>query len=551
MRLMCETNPLADGVLISGIALSPDTEEKEAYSIASSELKRAGIFPARLHFETYKRSVDARKKKDIRLVYTVAARFSEPRHVPCVSHGAIRISPLQEEKLDIVTGSEKTAYPPLVVGMGPAGLFAALLLAENGYAPVVIDRGDPVSERILCHERFVRFGILDSESNIQFGAGGAGTFSDGKLLTRINDPRISYVLQRFCDFGAPEEILVSAKPHIGTDLLTGIVDRMLTRIAGLGGTVHYRCRLDGIRRLPDGGLLACTGGGEIACSAVILAPGHSARDTYDMLMRDGIEIIAKPFSVGVRIEHLQEHIDRTLYGSFAGHPKLGRGEYHLSDTTSGRGVYTFCMCPGGQVVAAASEEGGVVVNGMSNYARNGKNANSAVAVSVRLSDFNGTPEGAIAFQRSLEQTAYLAGGGDYSAPIQTVGDFLACRHGSEPTDVIPTYRNGAVKLADMNAVLPGFVAAELRRGLLSFERKLPGFASSSAILSGVETRTSAPVRILRNENMTATQNDRIYPCGEGAGYAGGITSAAVDGIRAALAFMRRFAPGCKNNLQAE
>ena len=530
------------GLLMGGISLSPDADEKEACSICAAELKRAGVNPAQLHFEVRKRSVDARKKDDVRIVWSVAAKFSEPRQVRFPLKCRYSVSALRDEEMEIPRGNEKCTVPPLVVGMGPAGLFCALLLAENGYRPILIDRGDPVEERKKKHERFVKFGILDTESNIQFGAGGAGTFSDGKLLTRINDPKISYVLRRFCDFGAPEEILVAAKPHIGTDLLCGIVDRMISRIAELGGEVRYRCRMESIKRLTDENLCVGTNNGEISCSAVVLAPGHSARDTYEMLLNSGFKIEAKPFSVGVRIEHLRKDIDTALYGRFAGHERVGRGEYHLSDTSSGRGVYTFCMCPGGEVVAAASEEGGVVVNGMSHYARDGVNSNSAVAVSVRPNDFDGTPLGAIAFQRTLERAAFSAGGGDYCAPMQTVGDFLSGKRGTEPTRVMPTYRGGKVKLSEMDSILPPFVTDELRRGLYSFERKLRGFASESAVLCGVESRTSAPVRILREDCLNAVGVDRVYPCGEGAGYAGGITSSAVDGLRVALALMGRFAP---------
>ena len=530
------------GVLVNGISLSPDQDEKEACIIAANEMKRAGMSPARLHFDIYKKSIDARKKDDVRIVYSVAVRSEKGEELTSLRKGRYQISPLYDRALELQSGTEPMALPPLVVGMGPAGLFCALLLAEQGYRPIIIDRGDCIEARCRIHKRFVETGILDIESNIQFGAGGAGTFSDGKLLTRINDPKTAYVLRRFCDFGAPEEILTAAKPHIGTDLLVGIVDSMLKRIEELGGRVIYRCRLDGIR-FGDGGIpIAETTGGEIPCSTLVLALGHSARDTYAMLLKNGYAIETKPFSVGVRIEHLQADIDQAMYGRFAGHPKIGRGEYHLSDTTSGRGVYTFCMCPGGQVVAAASEEQGVVVNGMSCYARDGKNANSAVCVSVRPEDHGGTPLSAIDFQRKLERAAFEFGGRDYCAPIQTVGDFLNGKWGTEPTKVQPTYRDGRVRCVSMEKLLPSFVSRELQLGLRSFERKLQGFSSDSAVLCGVETRTSAPVRILRTEEMNAVGQKNIYPCGEGAGYAGGITSAAVDGIRVAQNIMKRFSP---------
>ena len=530
------------GFVVSGISLSPNTDEKEACVLAAEELRRAGINPARIHFSIYKQSVDARKKNDIKLVYSVAARLEAPLAIKMPSGRKYRISPISDEKLDIKRGTEKSANRPLIVGMGPAGLFCALLLAENGYSPIIIDRGDAVCERLKKYERFCKLGVLDTESNIQFGAGGAGTFSDGKLLTRINDPKINYVLRRFCDFGAPEDILTAAKPHIGTDLLLGTVDNMLCEIERLGGSVMYRTRLDGITENADGSVSAHTSRGDVLCSSIVLATGHSARDTYKMLLDRGYIIEAKSFSVGVRIEHLREDIDKALYGDMAGHPRLGKGEYHLSDTTGDRGVYTFCMCPGGEIVAAASEEGGVVVNGMSRRARNGRNSNSAIAVSVRKTDFDDTPMGAIEFQRRIERKAFACGGGDYYAPIQTVGDFLNGRVGGEPTRVLPTYRDGFVRTADMNEILPEFVCRELRMGIRSFDRKINGFASDSALLTGAETRTSAPVRIMRNEEFIAVGKKSVYPCGEGAGYAGGITSAAIDGIRVALKIMERFAP---------
>jgi uncharacterized FAD-dependent dehydrogenase len=531
-----------DGVLIGGISLPLDADESEAKKIAANEIKRAGISPARINFNVYKRSVDARKKDDIRFVYSIAAKFDEPRNIRLPKANKYPFSELHSDELSFTYGNEKTTYPPLVVGMGPAGMFAALLMAENGYRPIIIDRGDNIANRVKCYENFVKFGVLDTESNIQFGAGGAGTFSDGKLLTRINDPRISYVLNRFYDFGAPSEILSAAKPHIGTDLLVDIVDKILARIEELGGKVIYRCCMKDIVENSDGTVTAKTTKGDIVASSVILALGHSSRDTYYTLLEKGFAIDAKSFSVGVRVEHLRADIDKALYGDFAGHPKLGKGEYHLSDTTTGRGVYTFCMCPGGVVVAGASEENSVVVNGMSYYARDGVNSNSAVAVSVRAADYGGTPHKAIEFQRNLERTAFEHGGRNYYAPVQTVGDFLNGKSGTEPSRIIPTYRDGKYKCADMNKIFPEFVSSELKLGLNSFDRKLSGFACSDAILTGVETRTSAPVRILRGEDMCAIGHDRIYPCGEGAGYAGGITSSAVDGIRVAIKIMERFQP---------
>ncbi len=532
------------GIIISGISLVPNASELEALSVAAEELRRAGVSPARLNLYIYRRSVDARKRDDIRIVYSVAAKFPEPTACELPKLKKHRAAFLESGEIEdeIIFGSEHMSAPPLVVGMGPAGLFSALLLAERGYEPTIIDRGDCISKRCESYNRFVKYGILDTESNIQFGAGGAGTFSDGKLLTRINDAKIGYVLRRFCDFGAPETILTEAKPHIGTDLLREIVDRMLAHIERLGGRVLYRTRLDGIVCHADGSVTAKTTAGDIDCCALLLATGHSARDTYKMLIDSSYAVAPKSFSVGVRIEHLREDIDRALYGSMAGHPALGKGEYHLSDTSSGRGVYTFCMCPGGEVVAGASEQGGVVVNGMSAHARDGVNSNSAVAVSVRPEDYDGTPIGAIEFQRNIERAAYASGGCDFCAPVMTVGDLLDGYRGSEPCRIMPSYREGAVRVADMNKVLPSFVIDELKLGLRSFGRRISGFAAADAVLTGAETRTSAPVRVLRGENGEALGHGGVYPCGEGAGSAGGITSSAIDGIKAALKLMGRFSP---------
>lgn len=528
-------------ILLQNIILPFYAEDGDIINVAAERMKRSGVDPRTLHFQVYKRSFDARRKNDIKAVCSVIAE-SEGRLSPSTVK-KLAAAEIKEDPISPVYGKERTESRPLVVGMGPAGLFCALLLAENGYAPILIDRGESVEKRVYDVESFYSSGILDCNSNIQFGAGGAGTFSDGKLVTRINDGRCSYVLRRLYEFGAPEEILTKAKPHVGTDLLRGVVSRLLERIAQLGGELRYRCRMEGFRTSTDGELVAHTERGDIPCSVMVLAIGHSARDTVRMLMKSGVSVEPKPFSVGVRIEHLRENIDRGLYGDFAGHPKLGAGEYNLSDTKGGRGVYTFCMCPGGEVVAAASEHGGVVVNGMSRHARNGRNSNSAIAVSINKEDYGNTVEDAISFQRRLEVAAFKAGGEDYSAPIQTVGDFLNGRFGSEPTAVSPTYMDGSrVKLSRLDDILPDYVGDELRRGIRLFGRRLPGFDSEGALLTGVETRTSSPVRMPRNEDMTSVANDKIYPCGEGAGYAGGITSAAVDGIKVALEIMKRYSP---------
>ncbi|MGM9637796.1 MAG: NAD(P)/FAD-dependent oxidoreductase [Eubacteriales bacterium] len=517
----------------------PDPDEK-ALSFASSRLRREGIFPKGV--SVAKKSIDARKKGDIFFLYSVAVETE--KSVGMKKMTALDAVELKESKLDITFGEQILDAPPVVVGFGPCGMFHALLLAENGYRPIVLERGGNVRERQSAVNAFYRTGILDPEQNIQFGAGGAGTFSDGKLITRINDPKCSYVLERLCEFGAPGEILTCAKPHIGTDLLMGIVDRIAHRITDLGGRIEYHTKLIGMRTDGLGKVIAAvTDCGEIPCGTLTLAPGHSSRDTYLWLMDRGIAVEPKAFSVGVRIEHLQQRISEALYGDFA--PLLPPGEYGLSKRIGDRGVYSFCMCPGGVVVAATSEEGAVVTNGMSYHARDGKNANSALAVSVFPSDVGGTPASAIAFQRSLEQAAYRAGGANYNAPLQTVGDFLSGKSGSEPTDVQSTYMGGGhFALCDLHQVLPPFVTAMLETGIQDFGRKIPGFDCPSALLTGVESRTSAPLRILRGPDGAALEHGNFYPAGEGAGYAGGITSAAVDGIHSALAIMRKYKPVC-------
>ena len=534
--------------LIEGVSVPVGASEADVLSRALQKLKKSGLPHKGATLRLYKKSVDARKREEIRLVYTVLATlpegysFSEERLI------AAGLKPYRPASLTLTHGDKPLYARPLVVGMGPAGLFCAYLLAKEGYAPILIERGDCVADRVKAVEGFYTEGRLDTESNIQFGAGGAGTFSDGKLLTRINDARCALVLETLRDMGAPEDITLQAKPHVGTDILRTVVQNMLDAISASGGEVVYRCRLDGFERHPDGTFTAKTTKGDVPCGIIVLAPGHSARDTYKMLLEKNMMLEPKPISVGVRIEHLRSDMDTMLYGSMAGHPDLGAAEYHLSDTKGERGVYTFCMCPGGEVVAAASEEDTVVVNGMSHRARNGENSNAAIAVSVRTTDYEPVEGslvlGAIAYQRRIERAAFLAGGSDYSVPVQTVGDFLegdSAIH--EPTRVRPSYMGGEhYRLSPVSATLPDCICQSLRYGLRSFDRKVRGYAMPEAVLSAAETRTSAPVRILRGEDLCAVGNPGIYPCGEGAGYAGGITSAAVDGIRVAEAILSVYAP---------
>ena len=538
--------------LIERIRVGIDCSDEMIVSKAKEKMKRVGINTSTLHFRLYKKSIDARNKEDIRFECAVLAEgeFSN-KILNDKTLARLQARVLCEEEPTLIFGTEPISAAPVVVGMGPAGLFAALLLAQNGYNPILIDRGGSIAERATDVARFRNEGILNTESNVQFGAGGAGTFSDGKLITRINDPLCNYVIKSLVTFGAPEDIAVKAKPHIGTDILRVVVDNILQEIERLGGQVIYHCRMDAIAECADKTLTVKTSQGDLPAGALLLAPGHSARDTYHYLIKQNYAIEAKPMSVGVRVEHLQTDIDRALYGDFAGHPNLGPAEYALSDTKGDRGVYTFCMCPGGEVVAAASEEGGLVVNGMSYHARNNPNANAAVAVSIRCDDYEkeegSAPLGAIAFQRRIERAAFLAGGKDYSAPVMTMQDFLENTQTHVRGRVSPSYRDGKVREADFGEIFPTFVTDSLRYGFRSFGQKIRGFDAPDAMLTAAETRTSAPVRILRNkETMTAPGHPLIYPCGEGAGYAGGITSAAVDGLRAAMALMSAKAPKKEN-----
>lgn len=527
-------------LLINGISLPYTSDDGEFIARASARLRRIAD-ASRFSFSIYRRAVDARRRGDIRFVCSVLA----------VGEGDGRLLALAaREGFSSVTdgdpvlrqGAERMTKPPLVVGSGPAGMLCALTLAEAGYAPILIERGGSTSERAAAYADFCTKARLDPVNNVQYGAGGAGTFSDGKLTTRINDPLCGYVIRKLVQAGAPESILTRAKPHIGTDVLRRVVDGILREIGQLGGRVILRCRLDGIEKCEDG-LIARTSAGDIPCGCCVLATGHSAHDTRLSLMTGGFHFEPKPFSVGLRIEHPRADVDRALYGDAAGDPRLGAAEYNFSDT-SGRGVYTFCMCPGGEIVAAASEESRLVVNGMSNSARDGVNSNAAIAVSVGRLDYGDTVTGAVEYIERIERAAFVAGGGDFYAPVETVGDFLAGRAVSSPSRVMPTYMGGErFRVAELSTLFPEYISSELKRGIVSFGKRMRGFDASDAILTGAETRTSSPVRMPRDpDTLTADGHPLVYPCGEGAGYAGGITSAAVDGVRVAEKIIGRFAP---------
>lgn len=524
-------------IQVRNLKLPPSAPHSALASLAAKKLRLPPEAIGELRI--LKRSLDARKKDDIRYVYTVGVtvRDEEKTIARAKSPDVAAYTP---PKYTIPHVGE-TGKRPLVVGFGPAGMFAALVLARAGMRPIVVERGQDALTRKERVEHFHRTGELDTECNIQFGEGGAGTFSDGKLNTGTHDMRLHWMLEQFAAHGAPESVTVDAKPHIGTDILIDIVQSIRREITALGGEVRFSTRLE--RLVIDGGRLsgavlrAHEGEYTLSCDELILAIGHSARDSFEALRAQNVPMERKAFSMGVRIEHLQSAIDLAQYGSSRG--SLPAADYSLNvRLPDGTSAYTFCMCPGGQVFAAASEAGGVVTNGMSYSRRDGENANSALLVTLHTEDFPGDDVlGGMYWQREIERAAYAYGGGNYLAPAQTVGDFLAGRPSTAPGGVKPSYRPGVV-WGDICEVLPSRITDVLRRALPELGKKLRGFDAPDAVLTAPETRSSSPVRILRDASLSSAIAG-LYPCGEGAGYAGGISSAAVDGMRCAEAVIKQ------------
>ncbi len=493
--------------------------------------------------DVVKRSVNALNKQDIYFDMSIDVMvYGDEDQVLAQKRG--KYINKVEKSCYTVHRAKKPGMRPVVVGCGPAGIFAALILAQAGAGPILLERGSDVDSRRKSVSKFWQTGILDTDSNVQFGEGGAGAFSDGKLKVGLRDPRKMKILNEFVEAGAPPEILFLSKPHIGTDRLGEAVKKIREKIINLGGEVHFSAtltdvlhrngRVNGVKFTENGELK------ELNTDDIILAVGHSARDTFERLRSGGIRMEQKPFSVGVRIEHPQSLIDKIQYGEFAGHPSLGAADYRMVvHLPNGRGVYTFCMCPGGIVVAAASEENRLVTNGMSEYARNGRNANTALLVTIQKEDMGSDdPFAGIEYQRQIEEAAFAAGGGGYRAPVQRLEDFLHKRESTAFGEVLPTYRPGT-KFAGLDTYLPKVVADSLRQSIAEMEAWMPGFGYPDALFTGAETRSSSPVRINRGESLEAVGIKGLYPCGEGAGYAGGIISAAVDGILCAEKILER------------
>ncbi|MGB0466580.1 MAG: NAD(P)/FAD-dependent oxidoreductase [Pontibacterium sp.] len=524
-------------IRLSNIKLPLDHNED---ALKNAIIKQLEITPDQLvNYELCRRGYDARKKNTIFLIYTLDIETTINEQLLEKFADSQLIRPRPDTGYKFVTQAPADLQErPVVIGFGPCGLLAGLVLAQMGYKPLILDRGKEVRERTKDTFGFWRKKQLNTESNVQFGEGGAGTFSDGKLSTQIKDPK-QYgrkVLTEFVTAGAPEEIMYVSKPHIGTFRLVSMVEKMRAEIIRLGGEIRFSARVDDLQ-IEDGQVTGLTlaSGETIQSKHIALAIGHSARDTFQMLFDKKVYIEAKPFSVGFRIEHEQSLIDQARFGRNAGHPILGAADYKLvHHCKNGRSVYSFCMCPGGTVVAATSEEHRVVTNGMSQYSRKERNANSAIVVGIDPSDYPGNPLAGIDFQRQLESYAYKLGGENYDAPAQKVGDFLKGQSSEALGSVSPSFKPG-IKLTDLSQALPDFCIEAIREAIPAFNRKIKGFALEDALLTGVETRTSSPVNIKRGQDFQSINTRGLYPAGEGAGYAGGIMSAAIDGIKIAEA----------------
>lgn len=521
-------------IRVGGIRVSLDTDLGDLARICEKKLKinRNSLVSVRLA----KKSVDARKKSDVHFLISLDIEAKgEEKLLRTLKNASLYEKPVYE-----VPRVKLPPYRPVIVGFGPAGMFAALVLSMAGAEPVVLERGGDVDSRCRAVEEFQSGGRLDTECNVQFGEGGAGTFSDGKLTTGIKDRRIGWIFERLVEFGAPEEILYLAKPHIGTDKLRGAVKALRERVISLGGEVRFNARFCGFEA--ENGCVSAVkyvqNGVEqrLETKSLILAAGHSARDVFELLYNEDIALSQKNFSVGVRAEHLRKDIDKAMYGDFAGHRALKAADYKLAvHLPNGRTLYTFCMCPGGHVVAASSEEGRLAVNGMSCFARDAENSNSALLVNINTEDYGSDhPLAGMHFQRELEEKAFRAGGCDHKAPAAVLGDFLEGRVSEKTGRVKPSYRPG-IKFAAPEEYLPDFVCESLKLGIKEMGRKIKGFDDKDTLLTGIESRSSSPVRINRGEDMQSLSLKGLYPCGEGAGYAGGIVSAAVDGMKCAEA----------------
>ena len=514
-------------IKISNIKIRKDLSQEELFSqiFKKYKINKSDVIEKRIT----KKSIDARNKADIFYNYTVELK--------CKNENKIKnVQKVEEDKELEILVKRTSKIKPVVIGAGPAGLFAALTLVQNGIKPIVIEQGKRVEERKKDVDEFLKTGKLNTNSNVQFGEGGAGTFSDGKLTSGIHNPLCKKVLQEFYNFGAPEQILYINKPHIGTDNLINIIKNMRNKIIELGGEFLFSEKVIDFD-VKDSKIYAvlCSSGKRIETDSIILAIGHSARDTFEKLYEKGVKMEKKNFSVGVRIEHKQEIINKSQYGEIT-KLKLPPAEYKLAYHGDERSCYTFCMCPGGVVMASSSEENTIVTNGMSKFARDGENANSAVLVNVNIEDFKGeSPLEGMYFQKELEEKAFKLGGSNYFAPIQRFEDFEKNRKSTFVGEIKPTYKPG-VTLSNLNDILPEFISKTLVEGINHFEKSIKGFANPDAILTGLETRSSSPVQITRDENKVSNIKG-IYPCGEGAGYAGGIMSAAVDGIKCAIAVL--------------